>query len=357
LKSTAGAVRFRHDHKKNRAHITDAERGEIEILLRRGYSRQDIADAIGKGKSSVVREVNRNRSSRTQGARSVHPAGMYAATLAAAKARLRRTGSKYAGMLLHENDELRTYVVEKLKIGWSPKTIAGRMRYERKPFYASDRAIYGYLYSPRGQRYCRYLRTERSDRQKRKPKKAKRTLIPNKTSIHDRPSAASDGSRYGDYEGDTVLSGKSTGSRVALVTLYGRKAMYTDAVRIQSLSPTHHNPAVRRMFGKLRKSRTWTLDNGHENVHHGELERQLKIKAYFCDPYSSWQKPGIENANKLIRRYIPKGSDIAGYSHAFVKKMVRELNDTPRKSLAWKTPNEVMREQKLFRKNPKKKAP
>jgi IS30 family transposase len=111
------------------------------------------------------------------------------------------------------------------------------------------------------------------------------------------------------------------------------------------------------MFGKLRKSRTWTLDNGHENVHHGELERQLKIKAYFCDPYSSWQKPGIENANKLIRRYIPKGSDIAGYSHAFVKKMVRELNDTPRKSLAWKTPNEVMREQKLFRKNPKKKAP
>jgi IS30 family transposase len=306
-----------------------------------------------------VREVLRNRSSRTQGDRAVHPAGTYAAVLAAAKATLRRSQAKYAGMLLHENDDLRRYVVERLKIGWSPRTISGRMRYEGKPFYASGRAIYAWLYSPHGQRYCRYLRSERYDRRTKTGKKVKRTLIPNRTSIHDRPGAASDGSRYADYEGDTVVSGKATGSKVALATLYGRRAMYVDAERIESLSPAHYNPAVKNMFGRVSGAETWTLDNGIENVRYEELERELRVRAYFCDPYASWQKPGVENANKLIRRYIPKGSNIADYSRAFVRRMVRELNDTPRKNLGWQTPNEVMAAQKLFRKqkNPKKKAP
>ncbi len=260
-------------------------------------------------------------------------------------------------MLLHHDDELRKYVVEKLKIGWSPKTIAGRMEKQKLDFYASDKAIYEYLYSPYGQKYCKYLRSKRYARRRKKGKKQKRTLIPNKTSIHKRPKRITNKKEYGHYEGDTVVSGKSTGSTTSLVTIYERKAMYIDAKKINSLSPTNYNPAVKKVFGKLNGSKSWTLDNGIENVKYEELEKELELKTYFCDPYSSWQKPGIENANKLIRRFIPKGADISLYSDAFIRREIQKLNDTPRKALGWKTPNEVMEEQDMLKKKPKKKAP
>lgn len=260
-------------------------------------------------------------------------------------------------MLLHRNDELRKYVVEKLKIGWSPKTIAGRMGYEQQGFYASDKAIYEYLYSPYGQKYCKHLRSKRYTKRKKKGKKQKRTLIPNKTSIHKRPKRITNKREYGHYEGDTIVSGKSTGSTTALVTIYERKAMYIDAKKIKSLSPQNYNPAVKHLFRKLKASKSWTLDNGIENVNYEELEQALHIKSYFCDPYSSWQKPGIENANKLIRRFIPKGADVSLYSDAFIRREIQKLNHTPRQDLGWKTPNEVMTRLGMVKKKPKQKTP
>lgn len=277
-------------------------------------------------------------------------AGDYNPVAAQTKYANRRRRSKYGGMLLNQDADLKNYVVKKLKLGWSPDAISGRMKQQQEPFSASGHAIYEYLYSPYGQRYCKYLRSRRYNKRKRQGRKAKRILIPNKTSIHDRPEQINDKSEYGHYEGDTIVSGKKTGSRAAVVTVYERKAMYIDARKIKSLSPRHYNPAVKRMFGKLGKSRTWTLDNGIENVDYEALEKALKIKSYFCDPYSSWQKPGVENANKLIRRFIPKGSDINDYSALFIKRKIAELNNTPRKGLDWKTPNEVMAEQNLLKK-------
>ena len=231
------------------------------------------------------------------------------------------------------------------------------MREQKLGFYASKRAIYEYLYSPYGQRFCKYLRSRRYSKHKKKGKKKKKHLIPNKTSIHKRPKRITNKREYGHYEGDTVVSGKSTGSTTSLVTIYERKAMYTDAKKIKSLSPTYYNPGVKHVFKKLNKSKSWTLDNGIENVKYEELEQQLHIKTYFCDPYSSWQKPGIENANKLIRRFIPKGADISLYSDAFIRKEIQKLNDTPRKALGWKTPNEVMAQHNLLKKKPKQKTP
>jgi len=228
---------------------------------------------------------------------------------------------------------------------------------EEQPFYVSGHSIYSFLYSRYGQPYCKYLRSQRYNKRKKKGRKPKRTLIPNKTSIHDRPAHINDKSEYGHYEGDTIVSGKKTGSKVSLVTIYERKAMYIDAKKIKSLSPTDYNPGVKNLFGKLDGNKSWTLDNGIENVNYEELEKDLKIKTYFCDPYSSWQKPGIENANKLIRRFIPKGTNIADYSDAFIKEKIEELNNTPRKALGYKTPSEVMCEQNLFKKKPNKKSP
>ena len=91
-------------------------------------------------------------------------------------------------------------------------------------------------------------------------------------------------------------------------------------------------------------ARSITFDNGQEN----RLHLRLGIRTYFCDPHAPWQKPGIENMNRYLRRYIPKGADIAPYSPAFMAALVRRYNALPRKKLGWKTPHEVMRRWKLY---------
>ena len=209
------------------------------------------------------------------------------------------------------------------------------MREDKKPWYASKTAIYDWLYSNRGQRYCHLLLSQRYGRRRRKKKKTKRFLIPEKVSIHQRPKMT-----VLDFEGDTIVSSWNT---VSMVSIYNPETMYLDAKRVPNLKPRVTAKAMKTMFTKVR-IRSVTLDNGQEN----RLHKKLGIKTYFCDPYASWQKPGIENANKLIRRYIPKKSDISKYSHHFIKLMVEKYNDKPRKKLRWKTPNEIMQKKKLF---------
>ena len=286
----------------------------------------------------MSRELARNR---RQPKRKPEPL-VYDPGVAQAKYQNRRRQAKYAGMLVYENGGLRRYVIERLRRGLSPEAIAGRMRHERQPFYASEKSIYAFLYSVWGQRWCRYLKSRRYRRRKRKGLKPKRVLIPNKTSIHDRPDITG---KFGHFEADTIVSGKKTKATAAISVLYDLGVMYIDARKIPNISPRHHTKAQRAMLAKWKTVRSVTEDNGIENAYH----EKLKTSTYFCDPHSPWQKPGIENANKLIRRFIPKGSDIGTYSAAFVRVVVRKLNDTPRKALNWKTPNEVVREKRLLK--------
>lgn len=162
-------------------------------------------------------------------------------------------------------------------------------------------------------------------------------MIPDRISIHDRGEMG-----YRDYEGDTIVSKKNT---VSIVTVYGPVNMYLDARKILNLKPVITAKAFKSMFEKV-KVNSMTLDNGQEN----KLHKNIGIKTYFCDAYASWQKPGIENANKLIRRHIPKGSNISEFSHQYISWIVRRYNNMPRKKLGWMIPNEVMRKKKLFKK-------
>lgn len=293
---------------------------------------------MGRDKATVSRELARNR---RQPKRKPKPL-VYDPSVAQTKYQNRRRQAKYAGMLVYENDELRRYIIGRLKRGLSPEAIAGRMRYERQPFYASEKSIYAFLYSVWGQRWCKYLKSRRYRRRKRIAPKPKRVLIPNKISIWQRPDITG---KFGHFEADTIVSGKKTKATTALSVLYELEAMYIDARKIRNTSPRHHTKAQRAMLAKWKSVRSVTQDNGIENAYH----EKLKTGTYFCDPHSPWQKPGIENANKLIRRSIPKGSDIGVYSSAFVRAIVQKLNDTPRKALGWKTPNEIVREKKLLR--------
>lgn len=264
--------------------------------------------------------------------------------MAQQKSYVRRKDSKYQGKAINKNKELEKYIIEGLKKHFNPDEISGRMKYDQKPFYASKTAIYEWLRTSRGNKYCEYLYSNRYYVKKRKAKKTKRLMIPNRIGIEKRPLGATNRTRYGHYEGDTIVSGKNTKSKHALSVIYERKAKYIDVTKIINLRPTTNNKAILKMKKKIIM-KSVTMDNGIENTKHEEL----KIPAYFCDSYSSWQKGGVENANKMIRKFIPKKSDISDYSEEYVKEIVEILNNKPRKSLGYRTANEVMITKKLFK--------
>jgi len=147
-----------------------------------------------------------------------------------------------------------------------------------------------------------------------------------------RPSYINDASEFGHWEGDTVVSGKKTRSKFALVVLYERKTKLVRIRRINSLKPTVFNSAVLDI-ARNDHVNSLTLDNGIENQYH----YKLGVDTYFCDPYSSWQKGGVENVNKMIRYFIPKGCDISLYSKKYIKIVEDILNNKPRKILSYKT--------------------
>ena len=130
---------------------------------------------------------------------------------------------------------------------------------------------------------------------------------------------------------------------------YERKAKYASLKKIDTLSPLVHNRAIKRMKRSLSKVLSITFDNGIENTKHEELG----VPTFFCDPYSSWQKGGVENVNKAIRQFILKGSDIANYSDRYIARIEKILNQRPRKSLNYRTPCEVMEKHHLFTINKK----
>ena len=161
-------------------------------------------------------------------------------------------------------------------------------------------------------------------------------MIPERVSIHERFLGADHRTRYGHWEGDTIVSGKHTGSKAAMTVVYERKTRYIEAQKISNLKPQSHTNAVIDILAN-KKALSMTQDNGIENRDH----LSLGIPTFFCDPYSSWQKGGVENANKMIRRYVPKGSDLAHISKEYLDQIVSIINRKPRKSLGYRTALEV----------------
>jgi IS30 family transposase len=322
--------------------LTQYDRDRIEALLNAGHKQKEIADILKVDKSTISREINRNKRKR-KGLRGILiDNGKYDADLANHKAYVRRKYAKWQGQIVESNDELKKYIIQGLKNHLNPDEISGRMRLDKQSFYASKNSIYRWLYSMYGQRYCKYLSTQRVRKKKRK-KKTKRVMIPNRTGIEHRLKNIDN--EYNHYESDTIVSKKS---KKSLAVLYERKTKYVRIKKIKNLKPNSFNKALIEMKNGIKKTKSLTLDNGIENRYWEELNID---KVYFCDPYSSWQKGGVENINRMIRRYIPKGSDISKYSHQYIQNIVNILNNKPRKSLNYKTPYEVMIENDLLNEN------
>lgn len=307
-------------------HFTKNNRTELSILLKKGYSLRDIGNALKKSPSSISREVKANRVN-----------GVYDPDKAHHKAYVKRKYSKYQGMKVWENDEIRNYVEEKMQKFWSPEAIAGRMKRETEGRLSIKAdTIYKFLYSGYGQHLCGYLKSQRYYKRKRKGKKLKKEFIPNRISIEERPNIINHRRRYGDYEGDTMGRPKYA-SPQTLSVVRERKSRKLFAVKVPRLR--YAVDGFKTMLERLI-ALSFTLDNGLENIRY----EKLNIPTFFCHAYSSWEKGSVEQGIGLIRKFIPKKADLKDYTQSDVDAIMGIINDTPLKCLNWKTPDEVFNE-------------
>lgn len=329
------------------SHLNQNDRDRIEILLKQDFKQKQIADILGVSCSTISREIKRNRRKR-DGLRGkdLDVLGEYDAKLAELKTVFRRTNSKWQGMRVEINNESREYVIDKLKNHWSPDEIAGRMKKEGLNFCVSKNSIYRWLYSSHGAKYCKYIYSKRTYVKKQKQDKTKKSLIPYRIGINERPDIVNNKKEVGHFEGDLIVSGKKAHSKESLQVIYERKSRYVKINKIKNQRPKTFNQGIFNMKNSL-KIKSLTLDNGIENKYHFKLG----ISTYFCDPYSSWQKGGVENVNKAIRCFIKKGSNISKYSSEYIAWVEYILNHKPRKSLGYMTPYEVARKEGLFKQN------
>ena len=316
-------------------HFTQDKRNELSILLKKGYSEKNITDVLGKNHSSVHREIKRNSTN-----------GIYDPGKAQAKSRVKRSKSKYQCMKIVQHLELIDYIEIGLRDNfWTPEEIAGRWNSEKHLdkngdiLTISTPSIYKYLYSNRGQYLCKHLYSQRYTKRKRKEGgKAKRQLIPNRTSINERPQVINGRTEFGHWEGDTL--GRIKTDSEAVVGLTERMSRFILIDKVPRLKYTVNG--FKMLLNPHRNTvKSLTLDNGVENVRYGELN----IDTYFCHPYSSWEKGSIENLFKRLRRFIPKKSSLKDYTREQIIGFAEIMNNTPRKCLNWKTPREVFEEQ------------
>lgn len=305
--------------------IQKAERNEIFILLGKKYSMREIGKALSRSPNTISYEISKN---------SVN--GVYDPERANSKAKVSLRSRRFQWQKINENIELRRCIVEGLKKHWNPDEISGRMKEEKKSFYVSKTAIYEWLRSNRGQKYCKYLYSRRYYK-KKQDKKTERVMIPNRVSIDIRSEAVLNRTRYGHWEKDAVCSPK--GIKASLAVMQERKSRYIDARKTDGFKSSEHNQKILEMK-KCKKMLSITYDNGIENRKYEEL----CIPSYFCDPYSSWQKGGVENANKMIRRYIPKKTDLSKITKEYLEEIIKIINNKPRKILGYRSSLEVARE-------------
>lgn len=320
-------------NKKKRSfrHLRMADRDEVEILLRKGYEQKDIAQVLGVNRSTVSREINGRK----------RKDGRYEAKTADHKARVKRLYSKYQGMRVEElPQDTRGFIIRGLEAKRSPDEIVGRMKQLGITPRVGKDAIYRWLYSVWGERYCYLLCTKRR-RRKHHKEKTKREVIPNRKPLSMRPK------RHGliHAEGDTFLSPRRAHTTVsgAMVVLAASKLMFGKI--IPDMKPETMAGAVREVTAG-RAIDTLTLDNGLENRSH----ERFGANTYFCDPHAPWQKPHVENAIGLLRRwFVPKGTDLSTVSNETLREYIHILNGKWRKSLGYRSAYEVAMEHDILK--------
>jgi IS30 family transposase len=314
----------------SKGHITAAERDQIGVWLASGISLSEIARKLGRSKSSISYEINHNSRN-----------GAYQPILANRLSRERNVASRRTNAAVDPG--IWGLVVDKLRSGWSPEQIAGRLKKKHHgQAVISYETIYRYIYSPKGQKenLREYLPRAHKKRYPQYSRKAYGRGIPNKVNISLRPEEVNQRLVFGHWEAD-VVEGK--GHRAGIQAVEERKTRYYQARLIPSIDSEYGIRAQKRLLSKFpQKARlSVTFDNGRENFNHEQLQRDLNTKTFFCDPYCSNQKASIENHNGILRRYIPKKTDLSTVAQWELDLIIEEINNKPRKCLDFATPKEA----------------
>ena len=331
------------------------ERERIHALMERDESIRAIAAALGRAPSTVKREIDKNLHHQrygTPGSRGFkrRTPWNYSPHLAQVRAdraaRRRPRPAKLAG-----NERLRREVQSRLDRKHSPEQIARRLREDfpdQPEMWVSHETIYQSIYvQSRGalkRELAACLRTGRAIRKPQRSGEQRRPRIKDMVHISERPAEVADRAVPGHWEGD-LITGKENKS--AIGTMVERTTGFVMLLHL----PQRHGAlevqeamieAMARLPQRLRQTVTW--DQGIEMANHAQITLATDVKIYFCDPASPWQRGTNENTNGLLRQYFPKGTDLSGYHPDYLVFVAEELNDRPRKRLAWKTPKEALRQ-------------
>lgn len=326
------------DEKTKQKRLKTCDRHEIHILVRKGYTQTEIAGRVGVNQGSISYELSK----KTRRGR------LYDSKYAQHRTRVNQNYKRIRPNTIVENPELRKTVETYLLDDQSPEHISECIkRYHKNLPYVSGVTVRIFVKSPYGRR----IEVHRKKLLSRKYRRKKHTArIQNKRMIDKRPMYINERRRIGDMEGDFVVSGKNgTG---ALLIHSDRKIRYPLLEKVYPLSIRTLTNAIGRMKKRYPEMKTVTWDNDLLLICHEDLERKFNIKIYFCHPYKFWEKGGVENRNKIIRMYIPKGSDISQYSRRFIRNLEEKLQRRIMKCLNYRTPKEMLAFHRKRKKKP-----
>ncbi|MCO7223530.1 IS30 family transposase [Pleionea sp. CnH1-48] len=293
---------------------------------------REIARRLSRSHSTISREIKRHTYFYYVDCYYPHPAHQ------AYKSMLKNRAKK----ILTKCDKTQNYVIEKLKLGWSPGIISGRLKRENELRYICHESIYQFIYKEAPELRA-FLPRKHKRRRKKYPYRKHPTKISLKTSILECSPSINNRSEFGHWESDSI---ESKNRKCAINVLLERVSRLTHITKLTSKKAfVTKNAIVKRLSehpGHLVKSITY--DNGVENAEHLEVNRRLNCDSYFCQPYHSWEKGAVEQINSLIRRFLPKGTDFTEVTDTALRKIEYQLNSRPRKCLDYRTPNEVYNE-------------
>ena len=319
----------------NYTHLTQHERYQIAILSKAGHDQSEIAQVMNRHKSTIGREMKRNRGDRGYRPKQAH---------SFSQARMRACVNSP-----RISAETWATVAIKLAETWSPEQISGYFKANRQPT-VSHEAIYQHIYADKrtGGTLHRALRCQKV-RRKRYGGRVRRGTIPNQVSIDLRPAVVGSRKRFGDWEGDLVIG---AGQKQALVTLNERTSRYSLMAHVPFKTAHAVSDTIISLLTPFADCvHTLTTDNGKEFAQHERIAKELNAGFFFAHPYASWERGANENMNGLIRQFFPKKMSFNSITDNDISFAMHRLNHRPRKCLGYKTPHEVFMKKLHSRQN------
>jgi IS30 family transposase len=310
-------------------HLSRDDRDRIAGMLAAGLPQSRIAEAVGKSKSTISRELRRN----------ALDSGVYSAAIADGAYMERRQRQA----TLERDTKLATFVRQRLSEAWSPQQISGWLQSgaEAGLRAVSMETIYAFIYrvGQKAEELWRYLARRRKKRRALRSRPS-RDAIKDRVSIHERPEEIDDRGAVGHWEGDLVICQRT---RPVLV-LHERKTRVTLAARLTGKGAAETASVIMNIFKRLdpKLRQSVTFDNDTAFARHGWLREALDMATYFCDAYASWQKGGVENANGRLRRWLPRQANLDDISDDDMAEIIMTYNLTPRKCLGYRTPMQAL---------------